>query len=77
MRVYDQGSFIRVTMSANEVQDWKRYWPCSGLPSRGVSFTFDRRNWDLVDTNVSQDADGPATVALSHDAQKYAQSKLA
>ena len=76
MRAFDQGAYYRVTVSANEVADWKRYWPCSGLPSRSLSFTFDKRNGDLVDTNAPESVDGAALVALSHDAQVYGRKRL-
>ena len=76
MRQYDQGAFMRVTMSPREVEDWADRWPCSGLClNRGVSFTFDKRNGDLVDSNDQERhpfADGGAVVALSEDCQHYA-----
>lgn len=75
MRVYDEGSFVRVSVSRNEVNSFKRTWPCSGLPNRSISFTFDKRNGDLVDLNPSF-IDGEAAVALSHDAGNYAAHRL-
>lgn len=76
MRVRDLGAFARVTVSAVEVEEFKRSWPCSGLPSRAISFTFDRRNGDLVEVcpaNLEErGADGGALLALSHDAQRAA-----
>ena len=75
-RVYDQGSFYRVAISAREVCDWRDRWPCSGLGARGYSFTFDKRNGDLVDHNAPESHDGEALVALSHDAQAYGARKL-
>ena len=76
MRAFDQGADYRVTVSANDVAEWKRYWPCSGIPSRSLSFTFDKRNGDLVDTDAPESADGAALVALSHDAQTYGRKRL-
>ena len=55
-----------ISVSAREVEQFKSKWPCSGIPSKAVSFTFDKRNGDLVD--CSSRADGPAMVALSQDA---------
>lgn len=77
MRVFDQGSEFRVTVSANEVYEFRRRWPCSGLSTEhGVSFTFDKRNGDLVDVHHPGSEDGPALVALSQDAQAYGEKKL-
>ena len=47
MRVRDEGAFYTVFVSAREVSEWNRRWPCSTLEGR-QSFTFDR-NGDLVD----------------------------
>ena len=71
MRKFDQGAHVRVAVSASEVERFKATWPCSGLPSRGISFTFDKRNGDLVDLNPNS-VDGEAAVALSEDAARYA-----
>jgi len=64
-----------VYVSERDVSEFTRSWPASGLRGlTGVTFTFDR-NGDLVDieyANGDSDRwDGPALVALSHDAQKY------
>lgn len=75
MRVFNQGAHVRVTVSAREVDAFKRTWPCSGLPDRGVSFTFDARNGDLVDF-APDELDGDDALALSHDANNYAARKL-
>jgi hypothetical protein len=75
MRAFSQGVFFRVTVSGPEVRAFKRTWPCSGLPSRGVSFTFDTRNGDLVDI-FPDNLDGAGAVALSQDAQNYGRRKL-
>ena len=71
MRKYDQGCFVRVTVSRSEVDNFRSTWPCSSLPDRGISFTFDKRNGDLVDM-FPYDLDGSDVVALSQDAQQYA-----
>lgn len=76
MRVFDQGSFFRVTMSADEVSDWKRHWPASGLHSTSKSGTFEKSSGDLVDTNVDEDEDGPAAVALLDDMKAHGAEKL-
>ncbi len=73
MRFYDLGDCYRVTVSEREVDDWNRYWPCSTLSGKW-SFTFDKRNGDLVDCEGK--GDGAESVALSHDAQAYARKRL-
>lgn len=75
MRAFDQGSEFRVTVSRDEVADFKRRWPNSGLPTRAVSFTYDKENGDLVDL-APFEMDGEASLALSEDAQKYGEKKL-
>lgn len=78
-RVRDLGAFVAVSMSARDVQDFKSRWPASGLPSRSVTFHFDKRNGDLVDITpaaASRAFDNEAAVALSQDAwEHYAQKK--
>jgi hypothetical protein len=77
MRAFDQGSLYRVTVSAAEVYDFMQSWPCSGLSSsHGVSFTFDKRNGDLVDAYHPGSEDGGALLALSQDAQAYGRKLL-
>lgn len=68
MRVREEGAFYTVFVSAREVAEWNRRWPCSSLEGR-QSFTFDRKG-DLVDRFGK--GNGPEAVALSQDAQEYA-----
>lgn len=75
MRAFDQGSLYRVTVSEEEVRDFARRWPCSGLQGR-VSFTFEKRSGDLVDVAHPGSEDGPALLALSQDAQEYGRKQL-
>ena len=76
MRAYDQGSIIRVTVSASEVYDFGVRWPCFG-PYRAFSFLFERRNGDLVGLFPNDEQnDGAGVVALSIDAQNYAAKRL-
>lgn len=65
------GSVTNVKISAREVEDFKAQWPCSGLPSRAITFQFDNRNGDLIDM-WPNNLDGAACLALSQDAQKFA-----
>ena len=71
MRVRNEGASYTVFVSAREVLEWNRRWPCSSLRGR-QSFTFDR-NGGLVDRYGK--GDGPEVVALSQDAQEYALSR--
>lgn len=79
MQCFDNGCFYTVTVTRNEVDQFARRWPGSGLSAKPVTFQFDKRNGDLVDTNDQVNhphADGAALVALSHDAQAYGKQRL-
>lgn len=77
MRIRDCGAYVNVNVSADEVRAFKASWPCSGLPSRAIGFQFDKRNGDLVDVwGTREEHDGPALLALSHDAGNYAAKRL-
>lgn len=72
MRAFTNG---RVAVSEQDLYDFMRQWPCSGLDGlRGVTFMYES-NGDLVDiyykNGSSDDWDGPALLALSEDAQEY------
>lgn len=72
MRVIDNGSSYTVQMSRREVEIFKSQFPCSGVPSRGIWFQFDKQNGDLVDMpSWAGNYDGAGLVALSQDAQAY------
>ena len=79
MQVFDNGAFYTVTVTRSEVGAFRQSWPCSGLNFRPVTFQFDKKDGDLVDSNDERnhpDADGAAIVALSQDAQKYGAKRL-
>lgn len=77
MRFIDNGCFYTVMLSTHDVDVFKRSYPCSGIPSRPISFQFDKRNGDLVDVTPDSGAfDGPGLVALSQDAQTYGERRL-
>ena len=78
MRVFDQGCFYTVQVTRREVMGFKKTWPCSGLPDKAISFTFDKKTGDLVDTTyVEKDwSDGQAALALCSMAQEYAAKRL-
>jgi len=80
MRARTSGGSLVVSVSESDVRSFCRSWPASGLSGlRGVTFEFDRGG-DLVDityrNGTSDRWDGPALLALSHDAQAYGRSKL-
>jgi hypothetical protein len=71
----------RVSMSEQDIERFNQSWPASNLRGlRGVAFTFEASG-DLVDVeykNGNSDRwDGPEILALSHDAQKYADRRVA
>lgn len=80
MRVFlDGAGFVVVSVTGHDVSTFARTWPCSGLSERPVTFTFDPRNGDLVDSNDATNhpsADGSAILALAEDAQRFAWTKL-
>jgi len=79
MQAFDNGCFYTVTVTTREVEAFARRWPCSGLRARPVTFQFEKRNGDLVDSNDQQQhprADGAALVALSEDAGRYGAERL-
>lgn len=52
----------RVFVTRNRVDEFKRAWPCSGLPTRGFWFVFDLPSGCLLDTDCP-DADGSGALA--------------
>jgi hypothetical protein len=60
----------KIRFTEEEVQDFNRSWPSSNLQPRSYWFEFDE-NANLIDTDVPEQDDGPAAIALSHDAQEY------
>jgi hypothetical protein len=78
-KVTDSGSFYTVAISAADVRDFADTWPCAGFSDNPVTFEFDRRNGDLMDSNDQEmhpNADGGAMVALSDDAMRVGESRL-
>ena len=71
----------RVYLSAREVDAFRRQYPASNIPpGTSVWFEFDARG-DLVDMGGNRDMGkldergaGPALLALSQDAQEFAQT---
>lgn len=86
MKAFDQGCFYRVTVSADEAENFGQSWPCCGFRyGERFSFTFDKRNGDLVDLacfkpwgqeTQGEHVDQGALLALSQDAQAYGKLKL-
>ena len=64
--------FSTVTVSRHEVEEFRRQWPCSGLPAQAMWFRF-TTNGDLVDMSFNHhDEEGGAMGALIQDAREYA-----
>ena len=85
--IMEGNAFLRVEISAIEVTEFKRQWPCSGLPDdKGITFCFQVSSGDLAEVftvdadgtvgELSPDADGNAALALSHDASNFAAEAL-
>lgn len=73
MKAKHLGATIAVNLTARDVADFNRRWPCSDIPERRCWFEFANRNGDLVDMSPHlMDFDGPALLALSQDAQRFA-----
>jgi len=70
MKIKKLGSATNVQISAREVEEFKAQWPCSGLPSRSITFQF-ASNGDLIDLWPAN-LDGSAVVALADDAKAFA-----
>lgn len=77
MKVIDCGCYVTVAVSQDDVDKFKARWPCNGLPSRSVWFTFEKLDGDLVDMKHGwEQCDDEALLALSHDACNYAAKRL-
>jgi hypothetical protein len=72
MKIASNGFHMIVRVTRKEVEAFKQKWPCSGLPDKAITFTF--VNGDLVDVEPFN-VDGPAAVALSQDAQRFAKER--
>ena len=84
MRYFDNGSLHSVLVSKDEVYEFASKWPCSHFCyGHSVWFQFEKEGGDLVDVNLyyhgrkvsDEKIDGSAMLALSHDAQKWAEKK--
>jgi len=70
---------FEVLVGRREVAEFKRRWPVSGLGKGPYWFAY-AANGDLVDAGGprgSSTPDGPAIVAMSHDAYRYGECKMA
>lgn len=83
MRVYDKGAYVGVSLNADEIHEFRRQWPASGLHAlKRVYFEYQLSNGDLVDIRCNgrpscEKFDGPALAALSQDAQRAALAQRA
>lgn len=60
----------KVRVSREGVRAFNARWPCSELRHRSYWFEFDY-DWDLIDTDVPEQDDGSAALALSLDCQMF------
>jgi hypothetical protein len=69
MEIWNNNS-RKVIVSREEVAQFNAQWPCSSLRDRSYWFEFEV-NGDLVDTDVPEQDDGSAALALSKDCQRF------
>ena len=60
----------KVIVSREDVALFNAHWPCSSLRDRSYWFEFDASG-DLVDTDVPEQDDGPAALAMSEDCRQF------
>ncbi len=66
------GNKNKVIVSRDNVAEFMRGFPCSGLCSGGARhYWFEFDDTGLVDTDVPEHEDGAGALALSQDAQKF------
>ena len=70
MRYHDNGAFYSVSISAREVQDFARRWPCFG-DTRAIWVQWDLAG-NLVDIEGDTGMDESGVLALAADAQRWA-----
>lgn len=77
MQIKGAGSYVRVLVSRSEVEAFKAQWPCSGLKSAPVAFTFsgDGELTDIQGMDWRNTDAGEALSALSEDARQYVLSR--
>lgn len=80
-RAYDNGSLYSGSFGAQEIADFRRTWPASGLNRlRSVWAQFEKRDGSLVDLECNGGScerfDGSALSALAKDIQCWAAGKL-
>lgn len=81
-RVYDKGSLYGISIGEDEIRDFRRRWPASGLDGlRNLYAAFEKDNGDLVELECNrregcEEYDGPALAALTNDMQCVAERRL-
>lgn len=79
MQCFDNGSLFTVTATRSDVEVFRSQWPCNGMRDKPVTFVFDKRSGDLVDSNDAgnhPNADGAAMLALCDDCKSYGKKRL-
>lgn len=75
MKIKDGGSLVHVTANREDVALFKRTWPCSGLPDKKITFSFEKKSGDIVDV-YPDSVDGPDAVALAEDCWRFYKSAV-
>lgn len=66
----------KVIVSRDEVAKFNASWPGSTLRDRSYWFAFDVRTFDLYDTDVPEQDDGPASAAMADDCKAWLQGDV-
>lgn len=77
MKLFDLLSSVRVLVPAVEVEAFKRKYPGAQLPSKPISFIFDKKNMDIEEIfprNIN--IDGTDAEALMEEAKKFAEKNM-
>lgn len=82
MNATRQSTWVLVSVSSEETRRFNRQFPCSNIPDGStLLIELDARNGDLVNLTMhledgeyvdSSEFDGPALLALTHDASDFA-----
>jgi hypothetical protein len=75
MKLFDLLSSVRVLVPAIEVEAFKRKYPGTQLPSKPISFIFNKKNMDVEDV-YPQNIDGTDAEALMQEAKAFAEKNM-
>ena len=75
MKIKNLGSINEVKISFKEVLDFKRSFPCSGIPSTWAAFQFDKNGLVDIYPKKLRNYDGSGLLALSEIAKEFLEQK--